>query len=95
MTDSPLLRAAVERMAADLSTLRQRAEAADWQPMETCPKGEVLLYWPSTHVPRGSSRPGLPEMVRVGRRGDTPNRLPTHWKPIGQFPATALQEPRP
>jgi hypothetical protein len=58
----------------------------NWQPIETAPNGLVLLYWPATKPARGHSGNSLSEMMRVGYRGETPMRQPTHWMPLPEPP---------
>jgi len=76
------------RMAEDAERMADRLTAAidamrkGWMPIESCPAGEVLLYWPATKPARGRSGNTLQAMVRVDRKGCTPFREPTHWAPI-------------
>lgn len=61
---------------------------ADWQPIETAPGGEVLLFFPA----RKDDRYGhghLAAMMRVGRKSETPFRPPTHWQPLPDPPGNA------
>ena len=63
--------------------------AQEWQPIETAPREDVLLYFP--RIVTGAHRQSvLSEMYRVGRVSDTPNRRPTHWRPL---PASPRGEP--
>jgi hypothetical protein len=55
----------------------------EWQPIETAPSGEVLLYWPRKVKGRNSV---LHAMIRVGNANGTPNRPPTHWMPLPEPP---------
>jgi hypothetical protein len=62
-----------------------------WQPIETAPRGLVLLYWPASKPARGGhASNSLPPMIRVDYSGSTPNRPPTHWMPLPEPP----DEPR-
>jgi hypothetical protein len=58
---------------------------ADWQSIETAPKGEVLLYFPATPQNR-SGRGGMSEMFRVGHAIHFPFRRPTHWLKLPEPP---------
>lgn len=58
----------------------------EWMPIETAPKGLVLLYWPATKPARGHPGNTLEPMMRVDRAGATPNRPPTHWMPLPSPP---------
>jgi hypothetical protein len=55
----------------------------EWQPIETAPSGEVLLYWPRKVKGRNSV---LHAMIRVGNANGAPNRPPTHWMPLPEPP---------
>jgi hypothetical protein len=56
----------------------------DWQPIETAPKDQVILYYPAVFKPgRGMT---LPEWVKVGRAEETPFRKPSHWLPLPAAP---------
>lgn len=57
----------------------------NWQPIETAPKGQVLLYWPKVPNARDPAL-CLPAMISVGYAGSTPNRPPTHWMPLPEPP---------
>lgn len=53
----------------------------EWLPIETAPKGEmVLLYYPPIPGSRGRQY-DHPEMYSVNYAGTTP-RQPTHWSPL-------------
>jgi hypothetical protein len=54
----------------------------EWQPIETAPRGEVILFFPVDT----SGKMWLGKMVKVGRVGDFPYRQPTHWMPIPKLP---------
>lgn len=58
-----------------------------WQPIETAPKGEVLLYFPPK-VAGAYAQSTLPAMIRVGWASDFPNRIPSHWMPLPAPPST-------
>lgn len=53
-----------------------------WLPIESAPKGQVLLYWPATKPARGHPSNTLGERIDVGYAGETPHRPPTHWMPL-------------
>lgn len=57
----------------------------EWQPIETAPKGELLLYAPAEVRGRNSR---LPERIYIGSRYDAPNRPPTHWMPLPKPPVS-------
>ena len=51
-----------------------------WQPIETAPKEQVILFFPAEQKAGRNSR--LHWMVSVGRVSDYPFRKPTHWMPL-------------
>jgi hypothetical protein len=55
----------------------------DWQPIETCPTGEVILFFPTTPSGRNSK---LHQMIAVGHLSSYPYRTPTHWMPLPEPP---------
>lgn len=59
---------------------------SEWQPIESAPKEQVLLYFPaykSAHHPSNDRR----EMFEVGFAPGHPNRKATHWQPLPQPPS--------
>lgn len=83
--DAALILALRNNLPQILAALR----AQEWMPIETAPREEVLLYFP--RIVTGAHRQSvLSEMCRVGRVSDTPNRRPTHWRPL---PASPNGEP--
>lgn len=52
-----------------------------WQPIETAPKGELLLYFPKVEA-----RFPLWPMIRVGSIANYPYRKPSHWMPLPEPP---------
>jgi len=56
-----------------------------WQPIETAPDDELLLYFPSKVV-GAYAQSTLPAMRKVGRVSEYPNRPPSHWMPIPPDP---------
>lgn len=62
---------------------------SEWKKIETCPKGSpVLLYSPI--VDQGRTK--LEAVIRVGFRGDWPNRLTTHWLPLPNPPIAEREQ---
>lgn len=59
----------------------------NWQPIKTCPKGLVILYFPP-HKPDPRGMFQLDAKIEVGQNG-TFNRKPTHWMPIPPLPESA------
>lgn len=58
-----------------------------WQPIETCPRGEVLLYFPPHRPdPRGVFQ--LEAMIRVGFKGDAVRKA-SHWMQLPSPPEAA------
>lgn len=55
-----------------------------WQPIETCPKGNVLLYFPEKRT-RPHDSPLAP-MIVVGHPSSYPFRKPTHWMTLPNPP---------
>jgi len=83
--DAALIVALRNNLPAIIEALR----AQEWRDIETAPRDEVLLYFPK--IVTGAHRQSfLPEMYRIGRASDTPNRRPTHWRPL---PASPRGEP--
>ena len=83
--DAALILALRNNLPQILAALR----AQEWVPIETAPREEVLLYFP--RIVTGAHRQSvLSEMYRVSRVSDTPNRRPTHWRPL---PASPNGEP--
>lgn len=63
-----------------------------WQPIETAPDREVLLFFPET--PRGHyKQSNHAEMRKMGRVQDFPYRQPTHWMDTG-VPAPSSKHAR-
>lgn len=58
----------------------------EWQPIETAPKGKLLLLY----FPREAGRNPLAEMIRADRYPVGYPRQPTHWMPL---PAPPKLEP--
>lgn len=56
-----------------------------WQPIETAPKGEVLLYFPRVYNERRREVTHSP-MIKVGWAANFPHREPTHWMPLPEAP---------
>ena len=52
----------------------------DWQPIETAPSEEVLLYFPPVEKLRKELC--LRAMYKVGHAGVHPHRKPSHWMPL-------------
>jgi hypothetical protein len=52
-----------------------------WLPIETAPKGLVILYYPPT-----TGRSPLRFMIKVDHADSTPHRKPTHWMPLPSPP---------
>lgn len=63
------------------------AVTTSWQPIETAPKGLVILYWPASKPAQGHPSNTLAPMIRVDHVGSTPNRRPSHWMPLPAPPA--------
>ena len=61
----------------------------EWQPIETAPRGELILYAPAVF----KARRGMtnPPRIYIGHANGTPFRPPTHWmrlpEPPGEFGA--------
>lgn len=56
-----------------------------WQPIETAPKGNVLLYFPEV-VTGAYKQSKLAARMIVDRADAFPNRMPTHWAPLPEPP---------
>ena len=69
----------IERLRKEVAKLRKSAE---WQPIDTAPSGNVLLYYPPGH-----GKNALSEWITIGRGGCDRFRMPTHWFPIPKRPA--------
>jgi hypothetical protein len=59
-------------------------ELKGWQPIETAPLGNLLLYAPAK-VARNRGMTHQPRLY-IGVRSDAPNRPPTHWMPLPSPP---------
>lgn len=59
-------------------------EATSWQPIETAPKGECILYFPAD-----GGRLKLAGMVRVDIYPVHYPRQPTHWMQLPDAPVPA------
>ena len=59
----------------------------EWQPIETAPDEEVLLYFPP--VERLRKELCLRAMYKVDHAGLFPNRPPSHWMPLPPPPEGA------
>lgn len=57
----------------------------DWRPIETAPKGLLLLYYPAA-VTGAHGQIIHSARIIVGLADDTPNRPPSHWMPLPQPP---------
>lgn len=79
-----------EMLNRELEALRKDA---GWRPIETAPKGLMVLYFPAHGSLRGTSMPALQPMIRVGHATETPNRKPTHWMPLPPPPDAAKEHP--
>jgi hypothetical protein len=67
---------------------KDNAVSGEWQPIETAPRGELLLYFPPLAPPRGREHDApMPAMYRVDFNPVTYPRKPTHWMPL-KPPAT-------
>lgn len=60
-----------------------KAKKAGWQPIDTVPKGEVILFFPKIKSGRNSH---LHQMIVVGHASGYPFRAPTHWMPLPPAP---------
>ena len=69
----------IERLRKEVAKLRKSTE---WQPIETAPDGNVLLYYPEE-----TGRNALSEWITIGFGRSERFRKPTHWFPIPQPPA--------
>lgn len=61
-----------------------------WRPIETAPKGEVLLYFPE--VGRGTRNHHL-AMYRIGNAKGYPYRRPSHWAPLEPPSESTMHDP--
>lgn len=57
--------------------------AMQWRPIETAPKGKVLLYFPALHIGRLEEQPS---MMLVHHVAGCRYRQPTHWMPLPDPP---------
>lgn len=54
---------------------------SEWQPVETAPKGLILLYFPPT-----DGRMKMGAMIQIDHYPVTYPRKPTHWMPLPEPP---------
>jgi hypothetical protein len=59
---------------------REAHPGQGWQPIETAPRGEHLLYFPPEEDRR------LPAWIKVDRVPAIHVRKPTHWMPLPEPP---------
>lgn len=57
-------------------------EAGGWQPIETAPKGVLLLFFPA------ENRSQLPAMMRIDNYPVSYPRQPSHWQPAPNPPVS-------
>lgn len=69
----------IERLKKEVAKLQK---ATGWQPIETVPDGNVLLYYPEEH-----GKNGLSEWITIGFGRSERFRKATHWFPIPKPPA--------
>ena len=69
----------IERLRKEVAKLRK---ATEWQPIETAPDGNVLLYYPPEQ-----RKNGLSEWITIGFGRSERFRKATHWFPIPKPPA--------
>ena len=53
-----------------------------WEPIETAPNGELIVYYPRYE----KGRTKLSPLIRVGYKGTWGARNPTHWMPLPDPP---------
>ena len=68
----------IERLRKEVAKLR---ESTGWQPIETAPSGNVLLYYPAEN-----GKNALREWITIGLGRSARFRKPTHWLPIPNPP---------
>lgn len=69
----------------EIDSLRAEVEARQWQPIETMPQGEHILYYP----PIKNSRGGYSHEAWVTIGHNIAPRRATHWMPLPAHPAAA------
>ncbi len=70
----------IKRLKKEVAELRK---LTGWQPIDTAPDSNVLLYYPAEH-----GKNALSEWITIGLGGSARFRKPTHWFPIPKRPAT-------
>ncbi|MDZ5448927.1 hypothetical protein [Labrys sp. ZIDIC5] len=76
----------LEAFYAEATAALEAAERAAWRPVEEAdPEMEYLLYYPEK-VTGAHKQAKLPARVVVGYPGDSPNRPPTHFRPLPSPP---------
>jgi hypothetical protein len=68
----------IERLKKEVAKLRK---SGGWQPIDTAPSGNVLLYYPPEH-----GKNALSEWVTIGLGRSQRFRNPTHWMPLPKPP---------
>lgn len=64
---------------------------SEWHPIDTAPRGLVLLYFPTVIV-GAYQQSTLHERMIVDMADGFPNRPPTHWMPLPAPPSTVLSK---
>jgi hypothetical protein len=69
----------IERLRKEVAKLR---ESTGWQPIETAPSGNVLLYYPAEN-----GKNALREWITIGLGRSDRFRKASHWMPLPKPPA--------
>jgi len=63
----------------------EESNVSEWQPINTAPKGKLLLYFPAMPNDRYGHGAQI-AMYQVGAVRDYPFRIPSHWIPLPEPP---------
>lgn len=63
-----------------MATSEDIPQCGKWQPIESAPNGELILYFPPERTRRGDVKFG--GMIKVDRFPVYYPRQPTHWQPL-------------
>ena len=69
----------IERLRKEVAKLRK---SGGWQPIDTAPSGNVLLYYPAEH-----GKNALSEWITIGLGRSDRFRKASHWMPLPKPPA--------
>jgi len=79
-------KADLERAESAEAQVAELTKRLEWRGIDSAPKTDAIFFHPETD----SGRSKLPATVRVGYRGDWPNRPPSYWYELPPHPKEPL-----